>query len=83
MWGDEVPHHWGEVREANQCTAEGKNEWLFTSTLDVPSWCGALFFSLCMKVKRLSGPYYDITLKLHGTVWVVRNLLFVFFRKYL
>jgi carbonic anhydrase len=35
VWGDEVPHHWGEVREANQCIADGKNEWHFTSTPDV------------------------------------------------
>jgi hypothetical protein len=38
VWGDEVPHHWGEVREADQScpsAAEGKNEWHSTSTLHV------------------------------------------------
>jgi hypothetical protein len=35
VWGDEVPHHWGEVREADQScpsAADGKYEWLCTST---------------------------------------------------
>jgi hypothetical protein len=35
VWGDEVPHHWGEVREADQScppAADGKNEWLCSST---------------------------------------------------